>query len=340
MTVLRAISLAAVTTLVCSTRLKPCSAAHRRTSWRTRRQSSSLRTGMVSCLRTAIATPPPPIERPSPDGSVEDVQALLDVQGGADSLEREAQLHEGDGDRRPHADHHRLRIEDAGHAGDVPQHPPDEGVDHFQGRYVDEDAPGPALHDLLRQVVLQAERQPVVHVHLDGDEEATSDLQDWDAFHRFSGSSSTFPAAPGALTIARPVLARAMAKASARVALVVTSERSRPRWTMVCAIWGRMPLMMQSAPMSRAAATVFRRCWATMVSTIGTPVISMMAMEAPVSTIFWRRFSMTTCVRALSRVPMIGSPRIPSQSSTTGVDSSCRSLCCRVITSSRPFWKT
>ena len=54
---------------------------------------------------------------------------------------------------------------------------------------------------------------------------------------------------------------------------------------MVWAIAGRMPLMMQSAPMSRAAVTVLIRCWATSVSTVGTPVMSRMAISAPVSTI-------------------------------------------------------
>jgi len=33
-------------------------------------------------------------------------------------------------------------------------------------------------------------------------------------------------------------------------------------------------------PISRAAATVFSRCWATRVSTVGTPVMSMMAISA------------------------------------------------------------
>ena len=48
---------------------------------------------------------------------------------------------------------------------------------------------------------------------------------------------------------------------------------------MVWAICGRMPLMMQSAPISRAAVTVLSRCWATSVSTVGTPVMSMMAIS-------------------------------------------------------------
>ena len=53
---------------------------------------------------------------------------------------------------------------------------------------------------------------------------------------------------------------------------------------MVCAICGRMPLMMQSAPIRRAAATVFSRCCAVSVSTVGTPVMSMIAISASVST--------------------------------------------------------
>ena len=77
---------------------------------------------------------------------------------------------------------------------------------------------------------------------------------------------------------ARPVRVSAIANASASVALVTTSPRSTPRCTMVCAICGRMPLMMQSAPISRAAATVLSRCCATSVSTVGTPVMSMMAI--------------------------------------------------------------
>ena len=108
---------------------------------------------------------------------------------------------------------------------------------------------------------------------------------------------------------------------------------------MVWAICGRMPLMMQSAPISRAAATVFSRCWATSVSTVGTPVMSMMAISAPVVTISCSRFSITTWVRALSSVPISGSARIPSQSFTTGVESSSISCCWRKITSSRLFWK-
>ena len=96
--------------------------------------------------------------------------------------------------------------------------------------------------------------------------------------------ATALPRRPRSTTVS-PGRVRATANASASVALVITSPRSTPRWTIVWAICGRMPLMMQSAPISRAAATVFSRCCATSVSTVGTPVMSMIAIAAPVSTI-------------------------------------------------------
>ena len=80
--------------------------------------------------------------------------------------------------------------------------------------------------------------------------------------------------------------------------------------------------MMQSAPIKRSAVTVFNRCCATSVSTVGTPVMSIIAICDSVSTIFCSKDSITTCVRAESKVPIIGSAKMPSQSLTTGVDSS------------------
>ena len=136
----------------------------------------------------------------------------------------------------------------------------------------------------------------------------------------------------------RPPRSSAIAIASAIVALVVTSDSVRPRWTIVCAICGRIPLMTQSAPISRAAATVFRRCCATSVSTVGTPVISMIAIVEFVSTIRSSRLSITTCARSLSSVPINGSATTPSQSFTTGVESSISSRCWRLISASRSRW--
>ena len=85
--------------------------------------------------------------------------------------------------------------------------------------------------------------------------------------------------------------------------------------------------MMQSAPIRRIAVTVLSRCCATKVSTVGTPVMSMMAIGAPVSTIrCQQRLHHDLRARELSSVPIIGKASTPSQSFTTGVESSSSSL--------------
>jgi rsbT co-antagonist protein RsbR len=53
------------------------------------------------------------------------------------------------------------------------------------------------------------------------------------------------------------------------------------------------------------------------VSTVGTPVMSMIATSASTSTMRWSSDSITTWVRWLSSVPMIGRARMPFQSFTT-----------------------
>ena len=108
---------------------------------------------------------------------------------------------------------------------------------------------------------------------------------------------------------------------------------------MVCAICGRMPLMMQSAPIRRAAATVFSRCCATSVSTVGTPVMSMIAISAPVSTIALQQ-ALHHHLRAVAveRADERQGEDVLPQLRPPGVDSSSSSCCWRTITSSRPFW--
>ena len=100
------------------------------------------------------------------------------------------------------------------------------------------------------------------------------------------------------------------------------SPNSMPSDTIVCATCGLMPEIVHSAPSSRAALTVLSRCWATSVSTVDTPVMSITAWSAPVATRVSRSFSITSCVRAESSVPTSGTAMMPSQSRTTGVESS------------------
>jgi hypothetical protein len=49
----------------------------------------------------------------------------------------------------------------------VAEHPAHEGVDHLQRRDVDQHCPGARGDDSLREVILQRQRQLVVHVDLD-----------------------------------------------------------------------------------------------------------------------------------------------------------------------------
>src|SRR5262245_60349515 len=187
--VFRASSLAAVTIFVWSTRLKPTATAHSRTTCRTATMSSDERIARVSSRRTAIPAPAV-LER-----LADQRDPLLDVQRRAHAGQCQTELDERDRDRRTHADDGRLRVEDARHRGDVAEHPADEGIDDLERRDVDEHAARAMLRDPLGEIVLQGHRETVVHVHLDGDEQAVTHLEDRDALHRTSAGSDGEPAA-------------------------------------------------------------------------------------------------------------------------------------------------
>src|ERR1700733_5199717 len=107
MSVFRANSLAAVTILVWSTRLKPSSAAHLRTAWRTRTTSVSDRAGRVSLFSTAIAVGP----SLRPRRHAKQSHAALDVERRSHAGQGQAQFHEGDGHGRLHADDDGFRVQ-------------------------------------------------------------------------------------------------------------------------------------------------------------------------------------------------------------------------------------
>src|SRR5262245_14287613 len=267
----------------------------------------------------------------SKTGSSEQIHAAFDVERSAHAAELEAELDERDGDGGAHPHDDRLGIEDARHGSQVVQHSADERVDELERRDVDEDSLGARLDDLLREVLLELHRHAIVQIDLDRDEQEPAHAQDRNFLH------GQPPAAGQTARFRRP---SAWRNPSASDAFVTTSPRSTPKCTIVWAICGRIPLMMHSAPMSFAAATVFNRCCATSVSTVGTPVMSMTAIDAPEVTISSSNDSMTTWVRALSSVPTNGTARTPSHRRVTGVDSSSSSCCWREMSSSRLFWKT
>src|SRR5579883_2817798 len=183
--VLRAISLAAVTILVWSTRPNPNATARLRTAWRTRTTSSACRTGMTSLAATIN-----PVLR-SVDQAAYERKALVDIERGPHPRKAEAELDQGDGDRRLHADHDGHRVEDARHRGDIVQHSPDEGIDDFERRDVYHHAARMGLYDLAREVVLQLDRELVMHVDPDADQKAIRDLENRNLLQcLFSGVAS------------------------------------------------------------------------------------------------------------------------------------------------------
>src|SRR5215208_6631975 len=134
--VVRARSLADVTSLVWSTRLKPTRSASARVACRTATTSAELRMSRVSCDSAAITVLRKVQRRP------EQSHASLYVEGGAHSGERQTELHQGNGHGRLHPYHHRHGIQDPGHGRDVREHSADEGVDHFERGDVDQHAAG------------------------------------------------------------------------------------------------------------------------------------------------------------------------------------------------------
>jgi hypothetical protein len=78
--------------------------------------------------------------------------------------------------------------------------------------------------------------------------------------------------------------------------------------------------MMQSHPISRVAWVILIKLFATAVSTVTTPLISMTKTRARLSAMRDNVFSMMSCVRCESTTPTKGSRRTPSQIDVTGVD--------------------
>ena len=88
------------------------------------------------------------------------------------------------------------------------------------------------------------------------------------------------------------MVASASCNASRSVAVVRTSPTFAPSSTRVRATLGEIPEMMQSHPMSRVACVIRIKLFATAVSTVTTPLISMTKTRARLSAIRDSVFSM------------------------------------------------
>ncbi len=107
-----------------------------------------------------------------------------------------------------------------------------------------------------------------------------------------------------------------------------------PRSTIVWAMEGETPEIVQSQPINRVARVILIRWLATAVSTTPTPLMSRMKMRACVSPILASVAFMMSRARFESMIPTIGSSRMPLQIWVTGVDISIRDLAWAVNVSS------
>ena len=95
-------------------------------------------------------------------------------------------LDQRDRDRGLHADEHCPCVENPGHAGNIPDHAPHERIDHLECGDVDEDAARTLGLDRIGQIVLQAQRQLIMHVDLQRDEQELAHPQYGNAIHRLA----------------------------------------------------------------------------------------------------------------------------------------------------------
>ena len=202
-----------------------------------------------------------------------------------------------------------LGVEDPRHGRDVADHPPDERVHDLERRDVDQHAVRAVLDDALGEVVLQR-RAPAGRACRPGcHQEELAHLEDRDAFHRVAASAF----GPARATTVEPDARAARPRsASASVALVITSPSSTPRWTIVWAICG--PDAADDAVRAhqpRRGDRLQQVLGDERVHGRHAGDVDDRDARARSRRSCWSRLSITTCVRALSSVPISGRARTP-----------------------------
>ena len=103
----------------------------------------------------------------------------------------------------------------------------DKRIDDLQRRDVDQDAARASFDDSFREILLQGHGEAVMHVHLDGDQQELTHLQDGNSVH--GQTTSAVRRSPRlSLTTDMPDRRNATANASANVAFVVTFVGPHP----------------------------------------------------------------------------------------------------------------
>src|SRR3990172_9037813 len=168
-TMLRATSEIAVATSVCSVTESPLAAASSRPFWRAVTMSPSCSIGTL--VSPGIA--------PAPRGaSIHEREALLEIQGRRHALERQPQLHHGEGDVGLDPHHHRTRAPQPGRLRDAADGAGGERIEDVEGRHVDDHRAGPDAPHPLGQLVPELDESPVVQRLLHGGDEDVALLHD------------------------------------------------------------------------------------------------------------------------------------------------------------------
>src|SRR5919198_1989410 len=188
-TMLRATSEIAVATSVASVLEKPSCAATARPSARASTMSSS--DAIATRVSAAIAGARSP-------RAFQDLEPLLEVEGGLERLEVQLELHYRHRNVRLDADDHRSGSTQARRQRDRPQRARDERIDDVQRRDIDDDPAGAELPDLLREVISQLQDFAVGQRRLNGGDQVLALLQDRDGHP--AGRYSTAAAAPALAT--------------------------------------------------------------------------------------------------------------------------------------------
>src|SRR5436309_3412983 len=196
---LRAISEMANATIVCSVLEKPMSAASSRPFCRAVTMSASPWMGTCSSPGTIVIRGA---------CAVQQRHAFFEIERGFHALQPKPELDHGEGDLGLNADDNGRGASQPGRVRNAPQRARREGIEHVEGRDIDDDTPAAKATDLLGERIPQLNQFAVGQRRLDRRDEDVALLEDGYR-HRVTSSQSVksrrrWRARPGAPASFRP----------------------------------------------------------------------------------------------------------------------------------------